>query len=407
MNQTNYNCLQKQKREFINIMKKVLVLGGGFAGVEAAIALQKSGVCDVTLVSDRDYMYVYPISIWIPTHGISPENVKLSLWDIQRKHGFNVIIDSVQKISSKDNTVFCSKEILHYDYALIALGAHKVSHTGIEHTYSICGKPEVSIEIRNALDAIVEKKKGSIAIGFGGNPKDMSAVRGGPAFEFAFNVHTYLKSKKIRSQVDIHMFAPMKEPGARMGKRALAMMDIMLTKAGIAKHFGKKIVQFEPSQVVFEDQSVLTSDLIMFIPASSGHAALRESDVPLNDAGFVKIDDTCNVLGTQNLYAIGDSAAIQGYEWIAKQGHLAELMGKHAAYNIIQSIQGSTKRKGYHAHLNILCVMDTGNGAAFVFRNHTRAFVIPMPIIGHWLKKSWGVYTKKSKLGEIPRLPGM
>ncbi|HOS84853.1 MAG TPA: FAD-dependent oxidoreductase [Bacteroidales bacterium] len=388
-------------------MKDVVVLGGGFAGVEAAIALQKSGVCSVTLVSDREYLFVYPISIWIPTHGIDFNQVQVSLYDIQKKHGFNLIIDTVQKIESNNSTVYCSKQILTYDFVIIALGANKMKHSGIEHTYSICGKPEVSLELRNALDTLVKQNKGKIAIGFGGNPKDTSAVRGGPAFEFAFNVHQYLKSKRIRNNFEIHMFAPMAEPGARMGKKAMSMVNTMLSNVGILKHFGKKIIQFEPSNIVFEDNSKLNADLIMFIPASAGHEVLQQSDLPLNEAGFAIIDDTCKVKSTSNVYAIGDSAAIQGYDWIAKQGHLAELMGKHAAFNIIQTIKGTNKRKGYHSHLNILCVMDIGNGAAFIFRNHKRAFVIPMPIVGHWLKQLWGVYTKKTKLGTLPRIPGM
>ena len=47
-------------------MKKIVVLGGGFAGLEAAIYLKKENF-DVTLVSDRDFFYIYPTSIWIPT----------------------------------------------------------------------------------------------------------------------------------------------------------------------------------------------------------------------------------------------------------------------------------------------------------------------------------------------------
>ena len=57
-------------------MKKVLVLGGGFAGVQAAIDLQKSKLFDVTLVSDRDFLFLYPISIWIPVHKINFNDAK-------------------------------------------------------------------------------------------------------------------------------------------------------------------------------------------------------------------------------------------------------------------------------------------------------------------------------------------
>ena len=58
-------------------MKNIIILGGGFAGVEAAIKLQKSKLFEVTLVSERDYMYLYPVSIWIPTEEIEFSNTKL------------------------------------------------------------------------------------------------------------------------------------------------------------------------------------------------------------------------------------------------------------------------------------------------------------------------------------------
>ena len=108
-----------------------------------------------------------------------------------------------------------------------------------------------------------------------------------------------------------------------------------------------------------------------------------------------------------NVFAIGDIAAIEGPEWIAKQGHIAELMGRNAAFNIFEMEMGSIRRKGYQQHLNILCVMDIGKGAAFVFRDGIRAFMIPMPIVGHWMKKGWGTYSKLTKTGKFPRLPGM
>jgi sulfide:quinone oxidoreductase len=51
--------------------------------------------------------------------------------------------------------------------------------------------------------------------------------------------------------------------------------------------------------------------------------------------------------------------------------------------------------------------MDTGDGAAFVFRNDQKSFLIPMPVVGHWMKKGWGMYSKLTKTGKFPRLPGM
>jgi len=388
-------------------MKKVLILGGGFAGIQTAIQLQKSGKFNVTLVSDRDYLYLYPISIWVPVRQIDFENVKVPLAKIQKKYPFEVIIDSVKEIHARDHQVVCEKQTLTYNYLVVAFGAEKIKHKGIENTLSICGKPEVSLSIRDGVDALIKKGKGKIAIGFGGNPKDKSAVRGGPAFELAFNIHGQLKKKKIRQNYELTFFAPMEKPGEKMGKGALPMLDKMFDQCQIGKRFGKKITEFEPGAVVFEDGSKLEADLTLFIPASAGHSVLQASDLPLSDAGFIQIDNYCQVRGLPDVYAIGDISAMEGPDWIAKQGHVAELMGRNTAHNILSKERGTTDFKGYQEKLNILCVMDTGNGAAFIFRNSNRSFIIPMPIVGHWMKKGWGTYSKLTKLGKFPRLPGM
>jgi len=388
-------------------MKKVLILGGGFAGIQTAIQLQKSGKFNVTLVSDRDYLYLYPISIWVPVRQIDFENVKVPLAKIQKKYPFEVIIDSVKEIHARDHQVVCEKQTLTYNYLVVAFGAEKIKHKGIENTLSICGKPEVSLSIRDGVDALIKKGKGKIAIGFGGNPKDKSAVRGGPAFELAFNIHGQLKKKKIRQNYELTFFAPMEKPGEKMGKGALPMLDKMFDQCQIGKRFGKKITEFEPGAVVFEDGSKLEADLTLFIPASAGHHVLQSSDLPLSDAGFIQIDNYCQVRGLPDVYAIGDISAMEGPDWIAKQGHVAELMGRNTAHNILSKERGTTDFKGYQEKLNILCVMDTGNGAAFIFRNSNRSFIIPMPIVGHWMKKGWGTYSKLTKLGKFPRLPGM
>ncbi|MBU1216519.1 FAD-dependent oxidoreductase [bacterium] len=394
-------------------MKRILILGGGFGGVEAAIYLKKNNY-DVTLVSDRDFFYIYPTSIWIPTREYDFKDVCLSLHDLQHAHDFKLIIDSVSSISAKEHNITLKSGLVlqEYDYLVLAMGASKMQHKGIENTLSICGTPEQSLEIRNKFDALIEKGSAKVCFGFGGNPHDTSAVRGGPGFELLFNFHNLLKKKGIRENYELTFFAPMAEPGKRMGPQALKMMDTFFSRLNINKHFGKKIKSFEKDCILFEDDSKLESDFTMFIPAGSGHTVVKDSDLPLNAAGFITTDDYSNVIFNDetmptNIYAIGDIAALEGYEWRAKQGHIAEVMARNVAHNIKEREANGTNFKGYHKHLNILCVMDSGDGAAFVYRDEKRAFMFPMPYLGHTLKKAWGKYCKLSKLGKIPRIPGM
>jgi sulfide:quinone oxidoreductase len=387
--------------------KRALVIGGGFAGVEAATDLRKAGGFDVTLVSDRDFLYLFPISVWVPTHGIPFERAKVSLRKVARARGFRLVVDTVTEIRSSENLVRGAAGTYGYDYLVVATGAEKLHPAGVEHTLSICGNPQGGLDIRDRLDALIARGSGSIAVGFGGNPKDRSAVRGGPAFELLFNIHVLLKRRKIRDRFELTFFAPMAEPGERMGPRALSMVDTMLTRYGIGKRTGTPIAGFDADGVAFADGSRLDADLVLFIPGAAGHGIMRASDLPLNEAGFVRIDDTGLVEGTTNVYAAGDVAALEGPDWRAKQGHTAEVMARNAAFNIRATEAGRPERRGYQAHLSIVCLMDTGDGAAMVYRGRTRNVVIPLPIVGHWMKQAWGSYARLTKLGRIPRLPGL
>jgi len=389
-------------------MKKVLVLGGGFAGVEAAIYLRKQKL-DVTLVSDRDYFYIYPTSIWIPTGEVKKRDISVPLIDLSKKHGFKLIIDPVTSFEAKEKKVtLASGKILdEFEYIVLAMGQDKMRHKGIENTLSICGKPEEAEELKVRLDALIEKGSGKIAIGFGGNPKDTSAVRGGPAFEVLFNVNTMLKKKGIRDKFELTFFAPMAKPGQKMGEKALVMMDKMFGMTNINKKVGSKITEFEKDGIKFEDGTKVESDLVMFISAGTGHSILEASGLPLSEAKFVVTNEYNEIEGFDGIYAIGDSASLMGPEWRAKQGHVAEVMAKNIAHNIFQHMQNMDFKKSYIEHINILCVMDTGDGAAFVHRSNKGGMMIPLPVVGHWMKKGWGWYCKNSKLGRIPRIYGM
>jgi sulfide:quinone oxidoreductase len=386
--------------------RTALVLGGGFGGLESAIQLRKRGF-DVTLVSNRPWLFMYPTSIWVVTGEKRFEDVCLDLASVARRHGFTFRLGDVERIDGAARSAVVSGETLRADHLVVALGGGKLAPKGIEHTQTICGAPEATRRMAAALAALVSRGGGRIAMGFGGNPKDPSAVRGGPAFELMFNVDTLLRRERVREKFELTFFAPMASPGARMGAKAVGAIQTMFARLGVATRFGKKIAGFSPQGVSFEDGSRLDADLVMFIAAGDGHPAVKASGLPLNEAGFVRIDGGCAVPGFPGVWAVGDAAALEGPEWRAKQGHVAEIMARVAAENALAMDEERPERKGYAEHLSILCLMDMGNGAAWVHRDDRRERMIPLPVVGHWMKKGWGAYYRLSKRGIVPRLPGM
>ena len=393
-------------------MEKVLVLGGGIGGVESAIALADKGF-NVELISDKPNLWIYPISIWIPTGLIEPQECELPLEQIAKRNNFKFTRARVKKILSKEGKVILEtdngQEERTYDRLVVAIGGVKKKHKGLEYTFSTCGGKEELLQLRERYNSLIERGGGTIAFGFGGHPQDPTGVRGGPVFEVLFNIHYHLKKLGIRDKFRLVFFAPMPKPGKRLGEKNADKVFDFFKKIGVDYKVGVKIKEFQPDGILFEDGEKIESDLTIFTPAVDGHPVLKESDLPLNPAGFVKIDQYCAVEGTDyRVWAVGDSAAVEGPEWRAKQGHLAEVMGRIVGRNIERIAKGQTQGlESYLPHIHIVCLMDMGPwGGIFFARTHKRAVMIPLPKVGHWLKKLWAWYYKNSKLRKIPRIPG-
>jgi sulfide:quinone oxidoreductase len=80
---------------------------------------------------------------------------------IAMKHGFELIVDGVTHFdaSTKRTTLASGRVLADYTYVVLALGQDKVKHKGLEHTLSICGAPEQSLEIRDKIDQIILSKR--------------------------------------------------------------------------------------------------------------------------------------------------------------------------------------------------------------------------------------------------------
>src|SRR5512137_565102 len=118
-----------------------LVVGGGFAGLEAAIHLRKAGL-EVTLVSDRPYLWIYPTSIWVVTGERDFEEVCLDLADVARRHGFTFRQGRVESISAARRAVAVDGQELVADHLVLAIGGKPLQPAGVEHTFGLSGNPE-------------------------------------------------------------------------------------------------------------------------------------------------------------------------------------------------------------------------------------------------------------------------
>ncbi len=105
--------------------KKILILVC-FCWFRAAIFLRKNNY-DVTLISDRDFFYIYPTSIWIPTGEATMEDVSIPLQDLANAHKFELIVDKVESINAQEKIVKTANDEFKAEYLIVAIGMVRCS----------------------------------------------------------------------------------------------------------------------------------------------------------------------------------------------------------------------------------------------------------------------------------------
>lgn len=111
---------------------RVVIVGGGFAGLNAARRLRRAAV-QVTLVDRRNFHLFQPLLYQVATGVLSPANIAAPLrWIVERQANCEVLLGEVQSIDVAGRHVLVDGAALPYDTLIVAAGAQ----------YSYFGRPE-------------------------------------------------------------------------------------------------------------------------------------------------------------------------------------------------------------------------------------------------------------------------
>jgi sulfide:quinone oxidoreductase len=181
--------------------KKVLVLGGNFAGLTAALSVKHElgNDVDVTVVSMSDHFQFNPSLIWVPFGKRKVKDVVFPLAKTFESHKVEFVHGEATKIEPKAQKVETSHGVHAYDYLVIA--------TGYLNDFDVIpgigpGGNAYSI---TSLEGAVDAAEGWARFVNDPGPVVVGATQGaacfGAAYEFVFNVTYHLKKQKLRVPV--------------------------------------------------------------------------------------------------------------------------------------------------------------------------------------------------------------
>lgn len=363
--------------------KKITIIGAGFAALTAIKTLRKhSKAFEITLIAPKAEFIYMPSLVWIPSGRRSGDDLRIDLASFFSKNNINFQAGTVESIKDAGRTVVTEKGEVSNDALLVASGGRFIKKlAGIEHAITICEGIDAAEKMRDQIKAL---DGGTITLGFGGNPKEPSAMRGGPMFELLFGLDTQLRKEKRRDKFKLIFFTPSPTPGKRLGDGAVDAILAEMKKRDIETHLGHKMKRFESNKIITEGGDIDT-DLIIFMPGMTGPSFASNSEFPLSAGGLIQADKHCKVEGMEYAYVAGDSGSFPGPAWQPKQAHMADLQAVAAVNNLVDEFAG--KAASHTFKFELMCIIDSLNKGSLVFRNEKRTVMLPPLRLLHLSKR--------------------
>lgn len=364
---------------------RITVVGAGFAGLTALRTLRRHAPqAELTLVAPRAELHYLPGSIWLPSGARRREDLVVPLHDFLARQRIRFHQAHATGLSADARVLHTDAGEVANDGLILATGARFLRKLpGIEHAIIPCDGIAAGEAIRDRLAAL---DGGTLCFGFGANPNEPVAMRGGPVFEFAFGIDTLLRRQRRRERFRLVFFSPSDKPGARLGEKAVGMLLAEMRKRGIDTVLGEKPVRFEADAVQLE-RTRLESAMTLFMPGLTGQAWLDATTLPRSPGGFVQGDAQCRVPGVACTFLAGDGGSFPGPDWLPKQAHQADLQAEVAARNLLRTLRGEPVEETFTAEL--VCIVDTLDRGLLVSRKGQRARALPPLRLMHWAKAAF------------------
>lgn len=339
--------------------KRIVIIGGGFAGVNLAKRLGGHDAFQITIVDKNNYNFFPPLIYQVATGYLDPSSISYPFRKLfASKRNINFRLGKLKAVQPALKQIQLNNGELSYDFLVFATGA-ETNYFGNENIRKNAIPMKTmsdAISMRNTL--LMRMEQAAITE----DPKEVEKLLtlvvagGGPtgveiSGMFAEMRHGILRrdypefSNKSGSIYLVDggdfVLSPMSEKSQKTTTAALKKMGVKLV-------MNMHVNDFDNDQVLLSDGTVINSKNLIW---AAGVTATTFEGIPATSYGRGKrmlVDEFNEVLGVNDVYAIGDTC-LQSSDVNFPSGHpqvaqVAIQQGKNLADNFLKSAKGDSKR---------------------------------------------------------------
>jgi len=350
----------REKPTYGEFPKKVLVVGGGFAGFMAAKTLcdftEERDDVGVLVISRENYFAFWPMVPGIIGSEVDIGNIAQPLRRPLIEAGASFRRTELKDVDFERKIVVAEggKEF-PYDHLILALGSQP-NFFGVpgvkEHSLALGGLAD-ALKIRNRV--IERFEQATLEPGELPDPRLTFVVIGGGAtgVETAAEIHALVHEALTpdfpnidMEEVRIFVIEAGQEILGELDPALRRVASMELAARGIKVITGVRATEVMADRVKLDDGRMIRTENVVWTAGIRPNTKLEDLDLSLTERDGVIVDERLRVPGRPGVWAIGDSAAIpQGDGKLAPpQAQAAVQEGRAAARNVLAAIDGREDR---------------------------------------------------------------
>jgi NADH:ubiquinone reductase (H+-translocating) len=352
---------------------RVIVVGGGFAGVACARALAKHDDIDVTLIDKNDYHQFQPLLYQVATSMLAARDIAYPLRRIAAEYdGFTAKRGEVTAIDPVAKTVTTDTgETYAGDYIVLAAGSQPnfFQTPGAEHAFPLYSLEDADRLRTRVIQAFEEADRDPNRVDEGAI--DFVIVGGGPT-----GVEVAGALSEMINTTMVHEF-PALAPKARVrivnhGDSLLAMFADkghaytarILEKDNVDLRLGVGVTEIGPGHVTLSDGSTIKTRCVIWGGGLMAAPVASVSGLPQGKGGRIDVGPDFRIEGFPGMLAIGDIANIpeKDNKTYPQLGSVALQSGSAAAKTILADRQGQEPKPFSYLDKGTMAMI--GRGAA-------------------------------------------
>ena len=294
---------------------KVVILGGGFGGLTAGRALDKSA--DVTVVDRHNFQTFLPLLYQVSTAGLAADHVAYPIRGALRKTNVKFRMGSPISIDHKNKEIkLDSSEVLKFDHLIVALGS-------TTSDFGIAGVNEYALGMKTVHEALTIRaeimRRFEDLCRFEDNTRfAISVVGGGPTgVEMAGAIAELIRGplKSDQANAAAHIDINLIEAGPRLLPPFAPSLSERtkrdLEKLGVKVLVNTAVKEIEHRKIFLKDGTTMQSEITIWAAGVKGSDAMAQLNLP-TAGNRVAVEPTMQVKNYPYIWALGDIAASVG-----------------------------------------------------------------------------------------------